>query len=339
VRSSEAANLPRFRGQTGFFEIWFAVVFEPSKGRALWVRYTVDTPKAGAAGSPCAILWAAAFDARRAPVAVKRILPIEAFDPGPGGGRFRVRIGDAVMGHGELRGRVEAGGHSVAWDLDFNPAPNETPRLPALLRALPLPTNGAHANAAVRVSGTVVVDGERRELDRAPALQVHLHGTRRVEELHWIHAPELAPSDARVEVMAVRTRRGWPRLTTLALDAGSDSLVLDRLSDLVRTRLDVVAPGVLDARAETATRAVVVRASCDVASMVGYVYRDPSGFDVYVAQSDVGSCVVETFARRARLLPFSPVRRFVTRDSVALEFHELTPLPGIRYVPWEATHA
>src|SRR2546430_6070256 len=97
MTASERANLPRWRGQAGFVEIWFLVVFHPPTESALWLRYTTFAPAPGAPGAARAIVWAAWFDARaREPaVAVKAIHPTNAYDARQPG-RFRIRIRSPV---------------------------------------------------------------------------------------------------------------------------------------------------------------------------------------------------------------------------------------------------
>ena len=51
MTASERANLPRWRGQAGFVEIWFLVVFHPPTESALWLRYTTFAPARGAPGA------------------------------------------------------------------------------------------------------------------------------------------------------------------------------------------------------------------------------------------------------------------------------------------------
>ena len=88
MTASERANLPRWRGQAGFVEIWFLVVFHPPTESALWLRYSTFAPARGAPGASRAIVWAAWFDAKAAEprVALKAIHPAEAYDGHVGGG-------------------------------------------------------------------------------------------------------------------------------------------------------------------------------------------------------------------------------------------------------------
>jgi hypothetical protein len=188
MRSSALANRPQGPRPGGFFEIWFLVVFAPHGGRAWWLRYTTFVPARNSSGAPRATLWAAAFDAAAAEpaIAVKDVRSLAAYSAGDG---FAVRIGDATLTNGTARGAIAAGGHEIAWDLRFTPAAYAARRAPWLLDHLPLPTRVAHANGEIHCDGSIVVDGARHDLAAAPAVQKHIWGTRRVEELYWLYCP------------------------------------------------------------------------------------------------------------------------------------------------------
>ena len=83
-------------------------------------------------------------------------------------------------------------------------------------------------------------------------------------------------------------------------------------------------------RVEFWSASVHIVAWCDPRTLAGWVYRDPRGWDVHVAQSDVASCTVEVRAR-------GEVRRLASTSGAALEFHAPEPLPGVRYLAWDAT--
>ena len=107
---------------------------------------------------------------------------------------------------------------------------------------------------------------------------------------------------------------------------------------ILRRRVVPDGPGRLRVRAASPTAFVVATATCDPATLAGYVYRDPSGFDLYVAQSDVATCEVAWCERRHRLARWNEPRH-ARGARAAIEFHERTPLPGVGYVPWDATTA
>ena len=338
---AEAANQPRWRGSAGFFEIWFLVVFDPASACAWWFRYTLFAPADG--GASRATLWAAAFDAV-APTpmrACKSMLPIDRFDPGPADG-FTIRLGDAELAHGRATGRVEGRDGTIAWELAFTPAAEPAARGPRWLERLPLPTRVAHAQGEARFTGWVEVNGTRHVVAGAPGLQKHIWGTRRVEELFWINVPTFAEEpDAAFEATAVRLHRqlpgglAAPTVTSIWLRAGGDEDGWWRGRGLLTSRVEPGVLGELQFRAGSATRRIEGHAWCDPRTLAGFVYRDPSGFDLHVAQSDVASCEL-SYARRAhRFAAWEPAKRITARYAAAVEFHHPEPLPGVRYLGWD----
>lgn len=329
-------NRPRWRGQPRFFEIWFLVVFDPGARRAWWLRYTTFAPASDQAGAPRATVWAAAFETGRPAVVLKRIHPISAY-AGDGDG---IRIGDCVLADGVARGRVDARGHAIGWDLGWTPTARPVRRGPWLLDRLPTPTHVVHAHDGLRCSGWVTVDGVRREIAAAPGLQKHIWGMRRVEELSWIYCPRFVEEPrASLEATAVRLRHGrGPRLVSVWARAGGEEHRRWGLRTLVASRMEVSALGEVRARAASLTRALEVRAWCDPRTLAGYIYRDPAGRDLHVAQSDVGSCELDLLVRPTPLAPWVVDRRLTSRDTVAIEFHQPDPMAGVEYVGWDDAH-
>ena len=168
----------------------------------------------------------------------------------------------------------------------------------------------------------------------------HIWGTRRVEELFWLYSPSFDEEvDACLEATAVRLRRraGAPWLVPIWLRTAHR--VLDRcgLASLAGNRVDVRGPAHLEFRSTSATRSLRAEAWCDPRTLAGYVYRDPAGWDVHVAQSDVASVALELRRRTHPLAPWGPARRLTCTEGAALELHAQEPLPGVRYVGWDAT--
>jgi 2-keto-4-pentenoate hydratase/2-oxohepta-3-ene-1,7-dioic acid hydratase in catechol pathway len=338
TKESERANAPRYRGERGFYEIWFLVVFEVGARRATWLRYTLFTPAPGAPGEPRAIVWAASFDACRDPPAIaqKAIHPIAAMDLGAPE-RFHVKIGSAEIGHGFCRGAVASAAHRLEWDLRFTPAEQPVLRTPRIADRLPLSTHAAHANDRVPFEGWVEVDGVRRVLSDAVGTQAHIWGTRRVEALSWIRAPSFAEDrDAALEVVVARPRVRGPRTASLFLAHDGKTIDLTDLPFAVTNRAHERKSGrshILDVHAATPKTIVNVRARCDPRTLVGYVYRDPRGHDLYVAQSDLASCEVEVLRRHG--LGMEPEKILTCEEGTALELHGTEPLPDVRYVEWD----
>jgi hypothetical protein len=335
--TSERANQPRWNGRPGFFEIWFLVVFDPSARRAWWLRYTTFAPAPEQASAARATLWAAAFSLDTPPVVAKGIFPATAYFADQE--RFGVHIGPAVLTNGTCRGEVRSNGHAITWDLRFAPAEHAAEHGPWLLRHLPLPTRVAHANSDISCQGWVSVDGRRVALDGARATQKHIWGTRRVEELFWLYCPQFAGEPgARFEATSVRLRRRrlLPRLAPIRLRSRERTFDWSGLVSVFRNRVVPAGLGRVEVRAVSATRALVGSAWCEPRSLVGYVYRDPAGWDVYVAQSDVASCALERFERPHPLAAWRPAGRLTAEHCAALEFHAPEPLPGVSYLAWDA---
>jgi len=339
--SSERANLPRWKGQQGFFEIWFLCVLDPGGERAWWFRYTLFTPAPGAPGEPRAMLWAAAFDcAADAPaLALKAIHPLSRFvNEAPG--RFGIRIGDAELAPGRCHGRVEAGGHAISWDLRYTPADaRAVRRTPRGADLLPLPTQVAHSHDDISFTGAVIVDGRQYDVQGAPGLQKHLWGHRRLEELTWLYVPRFEEDpEARLEALSVRPRRAVlsPRLTPIFLRTGRTEHRFHEAPGLLFTQMSIPRAGELHFQARSATVAMKGRAWCEPRTLVGYVYRDPTGWDVHVAQSDVATCELELFTRPHPFAAWTPDGR-LTSTVGALEFHAPEPLEGVRYIGWDDT--
>jgi hypothetical protein len=334
------ANRPRWRGQPGFFEIWFLVVFDPGAARAWWFRYTTFAPASGQPGTPRATLWAAAFDAAspQPALAGKQILPIDAY-AGTGADDLHVRLGSAALGQGVCTGRVDAGGHTIAWDLAFTPAAREARRGPWLLHHLPLPTRVEHANSEITFRGCVSVDGTTHTLDAAPGIQKHIWGTRRVEELFWLYCPRFAEDPtACLEATSARLHRpSGPALAPVWLRTRDGTIARTGLAAALRNRIEVVASGTLGVHATSATREIVATAHATPDTLAGYVYRDPAGWDVYVAQSDIATCELTLRRRPHPLASWGPAHHLTARHGAALEFHALEPLPGVHYIPWDAS--
>src|SRR5947208_8407746 len=188
--------------------------------------------------------------------------------------------------------------------------------------------------------------GERRRRAARARRRAHraetIWGTRRVEELYWLYCPRFDEEVAAcLEATAVRLRRrpGAPRLVPIWFRTAHS--VLDRcgLAALAGNRVEVRGPARLEFRSTSATRSLRVEASCDPRTLAGYVYRDPAGWDVHVAQSDIASVTLELRRRPHPLAAWRPPRRLTCSEGAALELHAPEPLPGVRYLAWDATGA
>lgn len=340
---TERANRPRGQGLPGRYEIWFLVIFEPRSQRATWLRYTTFSARAGSDEPSRAMLWAATFDdASPEPArAAKTVLEARSMAAEPEG--FHLRLGDAELAEGVCRGEVRGERLQIAWDLAFAPAARPSHRLPRLLAALPLPVRSAHVHTEVAFTGTIDVDGERRALDGAIGVQMHIVGSRRAEEIRWIYAPELVDTSGRaapvaLEATAARLKRkvaGVPQPWVTGVHVGGPTgLGVTTLGPTGRVRVSRPRPLMLRVSARRSLRRVEIRCWAPPEAFVGYHYRDPRGHDLAVAQSDIADAYVEIFQRRHPLARWRPVAQRVARRTAALELHAPEPIDGVDYIAW-----
>ncbi len=337
MEPSEQVNLPTWQGQPGHFEIWFVVAIDLEAPRATWVRYTTFSPLDG---PPRAAVWAADFDARRDPPTIwsKSTHAIDAYAASTD--HFSVRIGQSEIRHGSCNGEVSSAGHRISWDLKFAVGSAPVRRTPAVLEQLRLSTTEVHACVDAAVTGWVETDGARRQLTSGKAVQMHLYGTRRVDNLSWLWAPALDDGNATLEVVSAQMSRAMaslpgPPMTSVYFLHGDELEDLTQLPDALVPTTTSPAPGVLDVSWTGVRRALRIRGFAPTNSYAGWVYRNTTGRELHVAQSDIASCVVESFRRSHPLGKWRPELRLVSRQRAAVELQGYAPIEGVRYVGWD----
>jgi 2-keto-4-pentenoate hydratase/2-oxohepta-3-ene-1,7-dioic acid hydratase in catechol pathway len=309
---------PAWKGQRPWYEIWFAVILDESRRRALWIRQTFLIPRQGDGRTT---IWGGWFDVDATPAtrAAKRYLAVDAAKLGEAG--ELIRIDDSMISPTAATGSVEG----LSWDVAWSGGRDAHSEIPTWL---PAPTHARPLVYDAEASGHVVVDGTRIEL-RGRASAMHLWGKRRVPTLQWIWAPWLG--DASLEVQAVSMR------DTFSL--GFATLRLDGEHDSVRGRPATAAhPNCLvTSTVAGARRLIHARAWAEPSEMVGYAYRDTDGRDVMVAQSDVGSAHYEMYSRTTPGMPWKLTDDRRVAGGVAVEIHQHAALPDVDYLPWDST--
>ncbi|HEU0035692.1 MAG TPA: fumarylacetoacetate hydrolase family protein [Kofleriaceae bacterium] len=313
---------PAWKGQRPWYEIWFAVVLDDSRRRALWLRQTFFVPRQGVGRAK---IWGAWFDADapRPTFAAKRHIAIDDVQLGEDGAL--IRMIDSHIAPGAAAGSVEGLAWQATWTGGRH-AHSEMPSwLPAPTHARPIAYD-AEASGEVTLSGP---DGAQTIAIRGRASAMHIWGKRRVPTLQWIWAPWLG--DSSLEVQAVSFR------DTFSL--GFASLRLDGPDHTYRGRPATAAhPNCLVTSTVAGARKLVhARAWAEPSQMVGYAYRDTDGRDLMVAQSDIGSAHYEVYQRKAPGAPWRLCEERRVAGGVAVEIHQHAPLPEVDYLSWEAT--
>jgi 2-keto-4-pentenoate hydratase/2-oxohepta-3-ene-1,7-dioic acid hydratase in catechol pathway len=308
---------PMWRGQRPWFEIWFAVLLDAGRRRALWVRQTILVPRQG---DGRATIWSAWFDAdaERPARAAKHYTSIDRARIGDG--EELIRIDDSRMTRAAAAGSVEG----LAWDVAWTGGRDAHADVP---RWLPAPTHAAPIAYDAGARGSVVIDGQTIEL-RGRASAMHLWGKRSVPTLHWIWAPWLGDGSLEVQAVSLRDR----------LSLGLATLRLDGPSPLRGRPATAAHPNCLVTATVAGPRRLVhARAWAEPAQTVGYAYRDTDGRDLMVAQSDIGSAHLEVYTRTAPGAPWHAVDERRAAGGAAVEIHQHAALPEVEYIPWDAT--
>ncbi len=308
---------PVWRGQQPWFEIWFAVILDESRRRALWVRQTLFVPKRGDAR---ATIWGAWFDADATPPsrAAKRRTAIDQMNIAVP--NALIQIDDSAFARTGAQGSVEGLRWNASWTGGTDPSGRDLPVW------LPAPTHAHVIAHDAEATATVTIDDSEQTL-RGKAFAMHLWGKRRVPTLHWIWAPWFG--DGSLEVTAVSLRDRFAM--------GLSSLKLSGPSKLDGSPGTAAHPhGLVTATVAGARKLIHARAWAEPAQMVGYAYRDTDERDLMIAQSDIGSAHLEVFARSAPGLPWKPIDERRATGGVAVEIHQRTPLPGVQYLAWDA---
>jgi hypothetical protein len=347
MTSSEKVNLPAWRSQRGFYEIWFVVLFDLDRRAATWVRYSTFSPANGDA--PIAMVYAADFDNSRSPTTMwaKNQFDIAQYQADPAA--FAVKIGTSSIAHGSCSGQVTSAAHSLAWEFQYHMGDAPVRRTPAVFESMELGTQSVHAAVDSPATGYIEIDGVRRDIARGTAVQMHLFGTRRVDELAWLWAPEIvslgtAADDAlpaSLEVISARTRHsfirrpfGSPRVTSIFFKHGDELDDLTQFPEAMRPHVHQPAPGVLDVAYTSTLRAIRIRAYAALSTFAGWEFHHPTGNSLYVAQSDIATCMVETFERAHPFAAWQPRDVYQSQHRAALELHGAKPIEGISYIGW-----
>jgi hypothetical protein len=306
IRSRDAWNGARYRegDRGGHYESWFQRGNDAAGRRAFWIRYTIFAPR-GRPADAVGELWAVVFDrpARRI-VAVKEVRPIGACAFAPD--RLDVRIGEARLDDGALRGGVAAGGHAIAWDLRYGGGGAPILLLPERLYASPLPRAKALVGRPLaRFTGSLGVDGETIEVDDWVGSQNHNWGSQHTDRYAWGQVAGFDEEpDAFLECSTARLRVGpaWaPWMSPVVLRLRGETLAWNGLWRAVRARGRYEVPHgggapagtPYDWRIETASAdagALSLRIWADPADFVALRYDDPPGGAKICLNSKIARC-------------------------------------------------
>ena len=235
----EHVNDTRYRlGQrAGHYESFFQRANHPARPLAFWIRYTLFSPD-GEPEKAIGELWAITFDGERnRHVAVKSEVPFTQCDFNREG--FGVRIHDAHLAPGRLTGSAASAGHLISWDLSYRGEQAPLLLLPRASYDAKLPRAKSLVGLPMAVySGSLVVDGERLEIDDWVGSQNHNWGARHTDHYAW---GQVAGFDTHpttfLEVATARLKLGplWtPFMTNLVMRHAGAEIALNGIRQGLR---------------------------------------------------------------------------------------------------------
>lgn len=286
------ANHARYvPGQTrGHYESFFQRANHPTEPLAFWIRYTLFSP-AGHPERAIGELWAVFFERGTAHVVVKEELPLA-------GCRFArdgldVRVGDARLEPGVLRGEASSGGRRIGWDLRYRGGQEPLFDFPPRYYDRGFPRAKALVGAPLALySGRLEIDGRSIDVADWPGSQNHNWGSKHTDRYAWgqVAGFDDAP-EAFLELATARLKVGplWtPWLTPIVLRHAGEEHALNALHTLTgRGSFDY-----FDWRFRARGRGILLegRIRAEPDDFVCLRYRDPPGGTKLCLNSKIARC-------------------------------------------------
>jgi hypothetical protein len=306
----------RYRpGQSrGHYESWFLRANHPSRNAAFWIRYTIFAPS-GRPQDAIGELWAIHFDGERRLIrAAKSEFPVGDCRFAPAG--LDVRIGDATLGTGALRGSA-SGAHCIRWALEYRDGGPPMIFLPERSFEARLPKAKALCTRPqVVFDGLLEADGQSIAIDGWIGSENHNWGTKHTDTYAWgqVVGFDEAP-DAFLECATVRLKLGpfWtPPMTVICLRFGGRDYRLNSPRQMLRAKgtwkdyhwcFDSAGEGVR----------IHGRIHAAIDDFVSLTYYDPPGGTHTCLNSKIAAC--ELMLER----PGEPTITLTTRHRAAFE--------------------
>jgi hypothetical protein len=296
-------------------------VADPATRQGYWIRYTSFNPARGVQDEAHSALWAFRFDHDdpSANWGAKESFRLESLQVQSR--PFVARLGGALFAHDGCTGEIRSERGTIGWDLRWDSRERPFYFLKPPWQAISTFANIC-AEPAIKVSGTIAVNGRRTHLEHAPGGQGHTWGTRHGLEWNWGFAsgPDFWMTGA---TSRTQSRFGG-ELTGTAVGAH----VRDRrfLSNGVVRVLETrgpIAPESWTAQAKLGNRRLHVEVTPRRADLIGVTYADPRGGSRVCYHTEVADLDLR-ISRGDDLL--ARVRR---PASAAFEYAAESPVPGL----------
>src|SRR6202140_5728169 len=317
----DAANAARCRGRKGTYEAWYVTVADPARRQGYWIRYSTFNPAPGVQTEAHSALWAFRFDHDNpgANWGAKVSYPLEELQVQAR--PFALRMGAAQLAHDGCSGEVSGDRGTMSWDLRWDSREHPFPFIRPPWTAMSSVAN-IGVQPALKVWGTIAIDGNLTHLEHLPGGQQHTWGSRHALEWNWGFAsgPDFWMDGARSRV---RSRLGRELLgTAVGAHIREQRFLLNGLVQVLGTR-GPIDPDSWTAEAKLGPRRLHVHVTPRRSDLIGVTYADPGGgsrvcYHTEVADLDLRLTQGEQVLARVR-----------PPASAAFEYGAESPVPGL----------
>ncbi|MEE6135429.1 hypothetical protein SKC41_03685 [Mycobacterium sp. 050128] len=283
------AAAPRWRGEAGRLEVWYATLSDPLTRAGLWIHGETVSPTPD--GAPYAHGWATWFPPD-GPPRTERFGP-ESAQPAAGAAWFDIR--GVRMGPEGLTGRAG----SLGWELVWTDATGPLWTFPrvAWKREL-LPAAQVVIAPSADFAGSLNINGTTHPVNSWRGALAHIYGHGNAKRWGWIHA-DLGGGDVLEVVTAVSQKPGLRRLAPLAFVRfridGKDWPASPLPSLRMRTTLGLEH---WQLKGRIGNRDVSIRVDQPEGRCVSLRYTDPDGATAVCTNSEQADIRIEISRRR-----------------------------------------
>lgn len=181
-------DFPRFRSDSnkGHYESWFVRGNHPVRPLAIWIRYTIFSPKRYPQDS-IGELWAIYFDGENGKHYVsKSEYPISECEFS--GDPFKIRISSSVQDHKGLKGKSgnKQGSTNIEWDLNFSGGDNPLFLFPKDLYSGGFPkAKVLVGKPSLLLNGFIKLENNKIDLKDWKGSQNHNWGPKHTDQYAW----------------------------------------------------------------------------------------------------------------------------------------------------------
>ncbi len=326
-------NRPRWDGKAKrFYEVWYVIFVDRATGDGFWIRYSLLNPLAPdpVAGATLWFGYTSASDSARH-VTMSRVFKTPAFtltsDP------FAIRIGDATLSEGVLRGGFEADGRRVAWDLSYSPSA-PTPHYyfgPRLRRVAERRSSVTLPHPRIEITGTITIDDRILHVG-GPGHQAHHWGTERAPRWLWAHCSAFVEDEHAMLELLAPALLGGATLTFVTLHTAAGSIECTGATDLLRNRSSA-GLGFWQFTGHHGANRIVADITVDPCNVLKFVYHSTTLAPSECWNTQVGDCLVRVYERSGAHERIARVLH--ARGTASAEVHDERP-ERIAYPAWRA---